>query len=58
MSLTASDGVNTSAPAALTIVIPNKVTMCVKGRQQQVPKANAKATLWSGGFLGLCKKPR
>jgi endo-1,4-beta-xylanase len=58
LTVSASDGVNTSAPATITIVIPDKVTMCVNGKQQKVPKANAKATLWSGGFLGLCRKPR
>lgn len=56
--LTVGDGVNTSAPAALTIRIPNKVTMCVKGKLQQVPKDQAFATLRSGGFLGMCSKPR
>lgn len=56
--VTVSDGVNTSVPTALNVRIPAKVTMCVKGKQQQIAKAGAAAVLRSGGFLGLCKKPR
>jgi hypothetical protein len=51
-----SDGVNTSAPQAITITIPNKVKMCELGHNVVVPKAAAWVLLWLGGSLGTCQR--
>jgi hypothetical protein len=53
--VTVSDGVNTSAPQAQTITIPNKVQVCKNGTTHKVPKLEATKWLREGAGLGPCK---
>ncbi len=55
---TVSDGANTSAPAAVTVVIPPRVDMCLFDIiKLEVPKASAPLVFLLGGSLGSCNRP-
>ena len=51
----ASDGVNTSAPASVTVTIPERVQVCLLFVDVQVPKRSAPALLKLGASLGRCR---
>ena len=53
--VTVSDGVNTSAPQAQIVTIPNKVQVCKNGSTHKVPKLEATKWLREGAGLGPCK---
>jgi endo-1,4-beta-xylanase len=54
LQLTVGDGAGTSTAEAVTIVIPNKVKMCVSHHSVVVPKVAAWLVLAFGGELGTC----
>jgi endo-1,4-beta-xylanase len=56
LQVTVGDGAGTSAPEPVTIVIPNKLKMCVRGHDVVVPKVGAYLVLWLGGSLGVCSQ--
>jgi endo-1,4-beta-xylanase len=54
LQVTVGDGAGTSAPAAVTITIPNKLRMCAFGHNLLVPRAGASLVILVGGTLGRC----
>jgi endo-1,4-beta-xylanase len=56
LQVTVGDGAGTSAPEAVTIVIPSKLKMCVRAHDVTVPKVGAYLVLWLGGSLGSCPR--
>lgn len=52
--VTASDGVNTSAPQTVTITVPDRIKMCHNGREITVSKFAALAHALHGDCVGAC----
>jgi len=54
LSVTVSDGLNTSAQQTVTITIPDKITVCHKGQLISVSKMAAVGHIQHGDCIGQC----
>ncbi|WP_205504314.1 glucuronyl esterase domain-containing protein [Rufibacter psychrotolerans] len=54
LSVTVSDGLNTSEPQTVTVTIPDKITVCHKGQLISVSKMAAMGHLQHGDCIGTC----